>query len=189
MTGDKPEEEGHKVKVRANGLSGEGRRRSRSGVALMLLLAVIAAVFIVILADCGCKEEGEQKQDGPMEVEEQQSTYDQPASESASQAALDEALQQGKPVFLNFHSNQCVPCIEMEKVIEEVEPEYADQVKFIVVDVYDPSEMGLCNNFQVQLIPTSFFIDSSGQVIEAYEGLIDAPMMREILNSLVSGTG
>ena len=76
--------------------------------------------------------------------------------------------------------------MEMEKVINEVEPEYAGRVAF-VVDVYDPAEMPLCEYFQVRAIPTSFFIRPDGKVTEAYEGLIKAPMLREMLDRLLSG--
>lgn len=41
----------------------------------------------------------------------------------------------------------------MEKVIEEVRPEYEGRVAFVVVDVYDPEETPLCDYFQVRVIP------------------------------------
>lgn len=161
--------------------------------ALIASLVVVCGVFLVTLADCGCKEEGESKTDAPVEVEEQATQTNRDngvstAQKSPSQVAIENALQGGKPVFLNFHSNQCVPCIEMGKVIEEVEPEFAERVAFVVVDVYDPAEMNLCDYFQVRVIPTSFFIDAGGVVVEAYEGLIDTSRMRELLNGLLAGT-
>ncbi len=82
---------------------------------------------------------------------------------SASRQALEQAKGASLPVLLNFHSTQCAPCIEIEKVIKEVEPEYAGRVAFIIVDVYDQSESDLCNQYGIQTIPTTFFLDAQGQ--------------------------
>lgn len=172
---------------------GKGAMRKlakRAGTFMLFALAAVSLVMVVTMADCGCKEEEEAKSDGPIEVQQEtnQETAAIPEGKSPSESAIESALRNGKPVFLNFHSNQCIPCIEMEKVIEEVEPEYAGRLEFVVVDVYDPSELALCDYFQVRVIPTSFFIDAGGMVVDAYEGLIDASRMRVLLDGLVAGT-
>lgn len=162
----------------------------RAGTFILFALAAMSLVMVVTMADCGCKEEGEAKSDGPVEVRQEtnQGTAAIPEGKSPSESAIGSALRNGKPVFLNFHSHRCIPCIEMEKVIEEVEPEYAGRVEFVAVDVYDPAELSLCDYFQVRVIPTSFFIDAGGTVVNAYEGLIDASRMRGLLDGLVAGT-
>lgn len=158
------------------------------GLTVLSLLAAVSFVMLVTLADCGCKEGEAAKQDAPVEVA--QDARDPAAStleKSPSQSALESALENGKPVFLNFHSTQCMPCIEMEKVIAQVEPEYAGRVEFVVVDVYDPAELPLCDYFQVRVIPASFFIRPDGTVTDAREGLMQADQMRALLDKLVSG--
>jgi thioredoxin 1 len=174
-------------------MAGGARQRSRVGKSLLVILAAVSCLLYVTLADCGCGEDAEVKEDAPARVAEK--TEDTGAADAGSSAAgktpsqelIEEALRQGKPVFLNFHSNQCIPCIEMEKVIAEVQPEYAGRVAFVVVDVYDDAELPLCDYFQVRVIPTSFFLRADGTVVDAYEGLIQAPMLREMLNRLLSG--
>lgn len=163
----------------------------RAGQLLLFALAAVCLVMVVTLADCGCKEDGEAKSDAPVEAERRTSGDVENPTErkSPSQAAMESALENGKPVFLNFHSNQCIPCIEMEKVIEEVEPEYAGRVEFVVVDVYDSAESSFCEYFQVRVIPTSFFIQPDGAVVDAYEGLIRSDQMRMLLDKLISGGG
>lgn len=167
--------------------------RSRAGKTLLVSLAVLASLAFLFLADCGCGKRSEHKDDTAVEAEwEEQkprgnSSQGSQVTVSPSQKAVETALKGGKPVFLNFHSNQCIPCKEMEKAIEEVRPEYEGRVAFVVVDVYDPAEAALCDRFQVRVIPTSFFIRSDGTVADAYEGLLRAPELRNILDSLLSG--
>ncbi len=170
------------------------KQRSRAGKLLLIVLAAISCLILVTWTDCGCGEEGKVKENAPEHVEERAEdnvAADAGASSAAgktpSQAIMEEAVRQGKPVFLNFHSNQCIPCIEMEKAIHEVEPEYEGRVAFVVVDVYDPAEMPLCEYFQVRVIPTSFFIRADGSVVDAYEGLLRAPELRVMLDRLLGG--
>jgi thioredoxin 1 len=170
------------------------RTRSKAGKLLLVTVAVMASLLLVTWMNCGCGEEGKVKENAPEQVEERKEdneAEDAGASSAAgktpSQALMEEAIRQGKPVFLNFHSNQCIPCIEMEKAIHEVEPEYEGRVAFVVVDVYDPAEMPLCEYFQVRVIPTSFFIRADGSVVDAYEGLLRAPELRVMLDRLLGG--
>jgi thioredoxin-like negative regulator of GroEL len=107
--------------------------------------------------------------------------------QSAAEKALAGAKAASLPVLLNFHSTKCIPCIEIEKVIKEVEPEYAGRVAFVVVDVYEPSEQDLCNQYQIQTIPTTAFLDAGGNFVKGYTGVIDADSMRGILDDLISG--
>ncbi len=166
------------------------RTAKKASKLLLAALAAVSMVMLITLADCGCGEEQKVKQDAPVEVEQEaQKPTTSLAEKSPSQLALENALEDGKPVFLNFHSNQCIPCIEMEKVIGQVEPEYAGRVEFVVVDVYDRAELPLCDYFQVRVIPTSFFIRPDGTVIDAYEGLIQTDQMRALLDKLISGGG
>lgn len=174
-----------------------GRKRgngSRAGKTLLVTLTVFALLPFLFLADCGCGEHAAPREDAPAEVQaEEREAGDQSPQisqeGSPSQKAIEAALHAGKPVFLNFHSNQCIPCIEMEKVIEEVRPEYEGRVAFVVVDVYDPAEMPLCDYFQVRVIPTNFFIRADGSVADAYEGLLRAPELRSKLDGLLAGQG
>ncbi len=159
---------------------------------LMVAVTLACGAWLALFSGglCGCT-------DKPAEKVEQPSSGNQPvtpkpssgtAAPSASQKALAEAKAASMPVLLNFHSTMCIPCIEIEKVIKEIEPEYAGRVAFIIVDVYDPSEMNLCNQYQIRSIPTTVFIDASGQIKEGYVGVIDADSMRGILDRLIAGT-
>ncbi|MBC7246716.1 MAG: thioredoxin fold domain-containing protein [Actinobacteria bacterium] len=172
------------------------RKAWKAGKRLLIAsLVFVTCIFLVTLADCGCGEDVEVKENAPAQAAEKSEDAEttdagfSAAGKTPSQELIEESLRQGKPVFLNFHSNQCIPCIEMEKVIAEVQPDYAGRVSFVVVDVYDEAELPLCDYFQVRVIPTSFFIQTDGVVVDAYEGLIGSDQMRTLLDKLISGEG
>ncbi len=151
-------------------------------------LVLSAALTLIAVGFCGCNKKATENtvQTPP----ESQATTSEPAGTvkvSASEKALADAKAVSLPVLLNFHSTKCTPCIEIEKVIKEVEPEYAGQVAFVIVDVYDATEQNLCNQYGIQTIPTTVFLDASGQPVDVYSGVIDADSMRGILDGLISG--
>lgn len=164
----------------------------RKGV---LRIGVMASAFVILASlalfgggFCGCSNEAAtqtQVEQTPEEVQEVDPVPGSTGVASASRQALEQAKSAALPVLLNFHSTQCIPCIEIEKVIREVEPEYAGRVTFIIVDVYDQSESDLCNQYGIQTIPTTFFLDAQGQITEGYTGVIDAASMRQMLDRLV----
>lgn len=154
-------------------------------------LAISASLAFFAGGFCGCSNEAAIQAKAEQPSEDVQEISPKPGDTnvmSPSETALEQARNAGLPVLLNFHSNQCIPCIEIEKVIEEVEPEYAGRVAFVIVDVYDEREYDLCMEYGVQTIPTTVFLDAQGEVVEGYVGVIDAAFMREILDRLVSGT-
>ncbi len=161
----------------------------------MVRIGIVASAFIVLASlaffgdgFCGCSNEAAKQVEQPSEEAQQpESLPENPGALSPAEQALEQARSASLPVLLNFHSTQCIPCIEIEKVIKEVEPEYAGRVAFIIVDVYDQSEYGLCMDYGIQTIPTTYFLDAQGQPVGGYVGVIDAASMRQILDRLVSG--
>jgi thiol:disulfide interchange protein len=79
------------------------------------------------------------------------------------EAQLDAYLEEGKPIFAFFHSNNCYSCIVMMEVVEEVHPEFADSVMLVDVNVYDEMNQSLLQRAQIYSIPTQVFIDKAGQ--------------------------
>ena len=161
----------------------------------VLRIGIIASAFVMLASlaffgegFCGCSNEAATPIEQPSEdVQEVNPVPGSTGNISASQQALEQAKSAALPVLLNFHSTQCIPCIEIEKAIKEVEPEYTGRVSFIIVDVYDESEYDLCMQYNIQTIPTTVFLDTTGQITEGYVGVIDAASMRQMLDRLVSG--
>ncbi len=105
-------------------------------------------------------------------------------SRADAAAAYERALASGKPVFVLFHSLTCDPCIEISAVVDKVVPAFEGRVVFVNAITDDPSAQQLASRFSFQYIPTSFFIDARGSVVESFTGVIDEPSMKARLDKL-----
>ncbi|HEY5548202.1 MAG TPA: thioredoxin family protein [Coriobacteriia bacterium] len=108
------------------------------------------------------------------------------SSHADANAAYEKALASGKPIYLLFHSLTCVPCIEISAVVDKVIPEYGGRVVFVNAISDDEPSQRLAEKFKFQYIPTSFFIDSKGTVIDSFTGAMDEPAMRVYLDKLAA---
>ena len=72
----------------------------------------------------------------------------------------------------------------MGKVFVLVQPQVKDDVVCLEIDVNDTKNEKLLNDFQIQSIPTSVFIDKSGQIDDSYVGVIQEKDMLQVLKDL-----
>jgi thioredoxin:protein disulfide reductase len=92
-----------------------------------------------------------------------------------SQAMLGQAAREGKPVFIDFYADWCVPCKEMDTQTFAV-PEVVTRSKdFIMLKVdltstEDPRAEALREKYQVKGVPTFVFLRSTGQEISDLRG-------------------
>lgn len=75
----------------------------------------------------------------------------------------------------------------MEQVFHALEPEFKDKVAFINIDVNSPAEQELCSQYQIQYIPTTYFLNSRGEVAFNYVGVIGQEEMRAKIKALAEG--
>jgi thioredoxin-like negative regulator of GroEL len=115
----------------------------------------------------------------------QSTTPSNPDGQSNSEVALEEAKAEGKPVLLNFHSTRCIPCIQIEKNINKIKPEYERRVDFIVVDIYDQQENNLTTKYGIETIPTTFFVGKDGSVVNKYVGVLEPDQLKKELEALL----
>lgn len=134
----------------------------------ILILAGIALIIAVILM---VKNQGSQATVSPA---------------ISAEAQLDEYLADGKPTFVFFHSNNCQSCLDMIAVVEQVYPEFKDQVALVDVNVYDSANQNLLQRAKINTIPTQVFIDASGQGMVTL-GVMTVENLRQQLQALAGG--
>lgn len=102
------------------------------------------------------------------------------------EAQLERLLAAGQPTLAFFHSNNCVQCIKMMRIVEQVYPEFAASVALVDVNVYDQSNASLLQRAGIRAIPTQIFFnrDRQGQVVM---GAMDPDQFRQQLQTLAGG--
>lgn len=76
----------------------------------------------------------------------------------------------------------CVPCRQLESVLERAMPLYADRVKFCQVNV-DRSPL-LVTKYDVQAVPTLLFI-RGGELVSRRVGLLSSGELRQELDAFL----
>ena len=87
------------------------------------------------------------------------------------------------PEIIKFSSPMCYECQELEKVFDEVFPQYANKVTLRKVDVTssDKETKKLIREYKVKLVPTCVFIDDDGEVVRTTEGLIQPKILENYI--------
>lgn len=113
----------------------------------------------------------------------------------------------GKPVFLNFWATWCPPCKKEMPEIQKLLPKYHDRIQFIGVshgseDTVDKAKAFVeeggytwlfvhdaaadaAASYQVQSIPTSFFIDREGVIRSIHIGSMDGEKLEGYILGLL----
>ena len=81
----------------------------------------------------------------------------------------DEVLNSGKVTVLDFYADWCGPCRKLSPIMDEIEQELSDKVKFTKVNTDENVE--LAQTFQISGIPT-LLVFKDGQVVERMVGLM-----------------
>ena len=96
----------------------------------------------------------------------------------------------GKPIVLNFWASWCGPCKSEMPTFQQAFEEFGDQVQFLMINVgemVDDAESFLASTgytfpvlfdingegayaYQISAIPTTFFLNASGEVVDADVG-------------------
>jgi len=81
---------------------------------------------------------------------------------------LPQALTDGKPTLAEFGRGTCIPCKEMEPILENLAVEYRDRLNVSIVSVDDYAQ--LTNYYRIMAIPTQIGFDSSGKEVFRHVG-------------------
>ena len=89
------------------------------------------------------------------------------------------AVQEKKPGLFFFYAEWCSACSEMRPVIEKLEKEYSDRIRFVMVDVDDPEARELVAIAGVRAIPLTIFVTSPDGQAQQWVGARPESDLRE----------
>ena len=181
--------------------------RPSAGPQLVIIagvLLLVAAVFVLKETGSDGNHPGSQDQVAVIPTAADTGALPQPASTLApaeapaaagSQASLpstlpslpedqlDHFLASGRPILAFFHSDTCVQCVQMTKIVGQVYPDFSDHIALVDVNVYDQRNQNLLRRARIQVIPTIILIGRDQQG-KGYSGVMPADTLRAELQAL-----
>lgn len=91
--------------------------------------------------------------------------------------------------IIKFSSPMCYECQELEKIFDEVYPQYSNKVSLRKIDVTQKNNetKSLIKEYQVKLVPTCIFKGSDGNVIRKTEGSIQPKILENYIKEQING--
>jgi thioredoxin 1 len=96
--------------------------------------------------------------------------------------AQSSAAAKGKPALYDFGRGMCVPCMEMEKILDSIKGKYGNQLEVRMVMAEKNEDM--FKEYKIMLIPTQVFLDASGKEVDRHVGLFPEDKLVEKLKEL-----
>lgn len=75
-----------------------------------------------------------------------------------------------RPRVVDFFATWCGPCKRFAPIFHKAESAYAGQIEFLSLDIDKPANQALVRQFNIHGVPTLVFFDSSGRVVNKFEG-------------------
>lgn len=103
-------------------------------------------------------------------------------------ANLDQAIGT-KPVVIDFSSELCLECKELNKVLTPEEKKYSSKIYFkkLTINSDDKETKDLIKKYNVKVVPTLVFINKQGKVVRTTQGCLPASTLENYLNQLTNG--
>lgn len=91
--------------------------------------------------------------------------------------------------IIKFSSPMCYECQELDKIFDEVYPEYANKVSLRKIDVTqkDKTVKQMIKDYEVKLVPTCIFKNKNGEVIRKTEGAIQPRILENYIKEQING--
>lgn len=137
-----------------------------------ILSAALALSMMFILTDCTG-----QKPD---------KTVSKPASQTEKKAEMamgnDEGVTKYMVTFIELGSVRCIPCQQMQPVMDTIRLRYGKQVNVVFHDVWTQQGAPFADKYGVSAIPTQVFLDENGQEYFRHVGFFPLEELVKVLN-------
>lgn len=105
---------------------------------------------------------------------------------NATQKDFKEAvLDSTTPVLVDFWASWCGPCRMMAPVLDEISVSLAGKLKIVKVDIEDPTNLALAQQYQIRSIPNMKLFEK-GQVIHDFVGFRPKEAFQDELKKFVA---
>jgi thioredoxin 1 len=75
-----------------------------------------------------------------------------------------------RPRLLSFYAAWAEPCKQLSLDLDKVHTEYGEQLEIVRVDVDDPSNQKVMDQYDISPVPTVVFLDADGKVTNYFVG-------------------
>jgi thiol-disulfide isomerase/thioredoxin len=91
----------------------------------------------------------------------------------------------GKPFLVFFYSNDCSVCKAMEPSLKNLEKKYGNTVPFVYIDIYDPRNETIVDQFDVEFTPVIRLARKNRSLYKAYVGFVPPSYLENDLKQLL----
>lgn len=97
-------------------------------------------------------------------------------------------VEANKPQIIKFTSDMCSECQKLDKIFPNVYSKYSKQIVLIKVPVQKRTKdvQNLITKYNVNLIPTMVFLNSSGKVVLRTEGSMTPKELDKHMKDLIN---
>jgi thioredoxin 1 len=88
-----------------------------------------------------------------------------------------------KVTFIELGSVRCIPCQQMQSVMNSIKEKYVNQVKVVFYDVWTPEGKPYAKQYSIQAIPTQVFLDENGKEFFRHEGYFPEEELVRVLQA------
>lgn len=123
---------------------------------MMIKLKTVYPLAVFLLLQMGCSA---QKKEGTSVGKNEKQAV---ASDTSFNLQENKETDVPLVTLIELGSVKCIPCKMMQPIIEEIEKEYADQVKVVFYDVWTDEGKPYAEKYGIRSIPTQVFLDQNG---------------------------
>ncbi len=101
---------------------------------------------------------------------------------------LSKAKSEGKPIFIDFWSSSCSPCVKMEKDVYPNEEVIQKSKEFINIKINVYQDTDIATEYDIESIPTLIFLNSEGDVIRREKGYKSPTDLINLMDDVLDST-